>query len=79
MVDHGAIEDLARSSPLKATRMASEYPGGKYNRKYQRKYALGQDGQYLEHGYNSDDSSASSLTDSDECSSDEGIDHMLLR
>lgn len=79
VVDHSAIEDLARSSPLKATRMASQYPAGKYNRKYQRKYALGQDGHYLQQGYNSDDSSGSSLTDSDGCSSDEGIDSMTVR
>eukprot|EP00656_Telonema_subtile_P056460 TRINITY_DN9025_c0_g1_i3.p1 TRINITY_DN9025_c0_g1~~TRINITY_DN9025_c0_g1_i3.p1 ORF type:complete len:949 (-),score=280.62 TRINITY_DN9025_c0_g1_i3:46-2892(-) len=79
VVDHSSIEELARSSPLKATRMASQFPAGKYNRKYQRKYALGQDGRYLEHGYNSEDSSASSITDSDECSSDEGIDSMTVR
>eukprot|EP00658_Telonema_sp_P-2_P071249 TRINITY_DN60546_c0_g1_i3.p1 TRINITY_DN60546_c0_g1~~TRINITY_DN60546_c0_g1_i3.p1 ORF type:complete len:210 (+),score=66.58 TRINITY_DN60546_c0_g1_i3:209-838(+) len=78
VVDHSQIDELAISSPLQATRMASEYPGGKYSRKYQRKYALGQDGEFLEFGYNSDDSSASAMSDSDVCSSDEGIDRMTL-
>lgn len=76
--DHTTIEDFEKTCPLNAVRMASQYPAGKYNHKYQRKYALGQDGRYLEHGYNSEDSSGSSLTDSDECSSDEGIDRMTL-
>lgn len=75
-IDHSAIPDLAKTSPLKVTAMAAQFPAGKYNKKYQRKYALAQDGTPLETGYNSDDSSASSMTDSDFASSDEGIDMM---
>ena len=75
-IDHSAIPELARQSPLRVTAMAAHFPAGKYNKKYSRKYALAQDGTPLETGYNSDDSSASSMTDSDFASSDEGIDMM---
>lgn len=76
ILDHSAIDELARNSPLKVTQIAAQFPAGKYNKKYQRKYAMAQDGTFLETGYNSDDSSASSMTDSEGLSSDDGIDMM---